>query len=289
MTTTNVLKMNDTAPIAVIIGGTFAGVAIGAYQLQQLIVDEFSARGETITEASIAENVVTYPLLTTEPVEFGYDVNREITMTFEDKEDEDTTYLIEDIDTEFDTMGELEEFIRTSITDHDYTVEQVESCDIKKVVSDYMDITLEGVEEADVDITVYGANQIVAYYVEAPEPTPLPEPTPTITMEVDYSEMTSEQLLEHTDLIKEVVEGRMGKPEGKLADISEMDDVPTSLHRSKTYFLSAEGATDRYDAGKPVYLFVDGDIIGLLCISREELREHIGRGHSMGRAWGDNA
>ena len=283
MTTTNVLKMNDTAPIAVIIGGTFAGVAIGAYQLQQLIVDEFSARGETITEASIAENVVTYPLLTTEPVEFGYDVNREITMTFEDKEDEDTTYLIEDIDTEFDTMDELEEFIKESINDHDYTVEQIESWDIKKVVSDYMDITLEGVDAADVDITVYGANQIVAYYVEAPEPTPEPQPTPpTITMEIDYTELTSEQLLEHTNLIQEVVEGRMGK----LADISEMDDVPTSLHREHTYFMHAEHAITRFLKGSPCYLFVDGDVIGMLAIGEEELRGHIRKGHSVGRHWG---
>ena len=282
MTTTNVLKMNDTAPIAVIIGGTFAGVAIGAYQLQQLIVDEFSARGETITEASIAENVVTYPLLTTEPVEFGYDVNREITMTFEDKEDEDTTYLIEDIDTEFDTMGELEEFIRTSITDHDYTVEQVESWDIKKIVSDYMDITLEGVEEADVDITVYGANQIVAYYVEAPEPTP----ALALTMEVDYSEMTSEQLLEHTDLIKEVVEGRMGKPEFQDGDIVREVDVPTTLHREHAYFMHAEVAMTRFLNGSPCYLFVDGDVIGMLAIGEEELRGHIRKGHSVGRHWG---
>ena len=280
MTTTNVLKMNDTAPIAVIIGGTFAGVTIGAYQLQQLIVDEFSARGETITSDSIAENVVTYPLLSAEPVEFGYDVNREITMEFEDKESEDTTYLIEDIHAEFDTMNELEEFIRTSITDHDYTVEQVESWDIKKIVSDYMTIELDGVEEADVDITVYGANQIVAYYVEAPEP------TPTITMEVDYSEMTSEQLLEHTDLIKEVVEGRMGKPEGKLADISEMDDVPTTLHREHTYFMHAEHAITRFLKGSPCYLFVDGDVIGMLAIGEEELRGHIRKGHSVGRHWG---
>lgn len=314
------LQANDTVSLAVIIEGTFEGVSQGSTQLQNMIatyvenndVDDFN-------EEWILDNVEVFPLLSTEPLHLTYDVTQELDITFDEDMDEDVSYYIDDIDTEFDSLSELEDWISESINDHDYTAEQCKSWDIEKRIKTRIEVEIEGDDEFD--ITAYGARRKVLDFISMPEPTP-PTP-PLIKMEVDYESMTGEQLLEHTDRIRAVVIGRIDSQSEEEVDYPELPtetveevraylkgieevehDVEYEVHRAdhvvalghpdtiergaKIWALSEYYASKRLAEDKPVYL-IDEVGRGVRTESLEAIREYIRQGGMVGRLWNDGS
>lgn len=193
----NTIKMNDTASLIVIIDGTFEGVVNGSYDLQRTIKSYVEVNDvDGFNEDWITDNVEVYPLLLPIPLPLTYDVSREIDITIEDRGSEDITFLIEDLGQEFDSESDMNDWISDSITDGDYSVDEVKGWDIKRITSDYVDLEIEGDDEFE--LQVYGANKKVEGFIEAVEPTP-----------INYSEMTSEKLLEHVMEIQAIVTARM--------------------------------------------------------------------------------
>lgn len=249
------LQANDTVSLMVVINGVCEGITQGSTQLQHMIatyvenndVDDFN-------EEWILDNVETYPLLSTTPLALTYDVTQELDITFDEDTDEDVTYYIDDIDTEFDSLQSLEDWIAESINDCDYTAQQCKDWDIEKRIKTRVTVEIEGDDEFD--ITAYGARRTVSDFVEAP--TPKPTPTPEEEVEVEYEIDTADHVV------------ALGED---------------TLDRGRAHFVSEDIARRRFMAQLPVYIFTADSNIGERVTRFGEL-DH---GYDVARPWGDDS
>jgi hypothetical protein len=241
-------------------------------------VDDFN-------EEWILDNVETYPLLSTEPLQLTYDVTQELDITFDEDNDEDVSYYIDDIDTEFHSLQSLEDWIAESINDCDYTAEQCKSWDIEKRIKTRVVVEIEGDDEFDV--TAYGARRTVSDFIDTPKPTP---------MDIDYSTLTTAELVAIADELSQLIDSRdetiaqmIGEDE---IEVDTADHVvalghPDTIERgAKIWALSEFYANQRLKADKPVYL-IDEVGRGVRTESLEAIREYVRQGGMVGRLWNE--
>lgn len=155
------LNMNSNVLFAVVIDDTFIGIAKDEKRLPSMLKTYMD--DNHLTTEYMTESVKLYPVLSAEPIEVMFEVEREYTVESDLGRYTGETYLIEDIDEEFDSESELQDFIRNALEDGDYDEEDVNDWTIKFV--DKRSVIIE-IGQESVEIKVLDAERTVSDYVK---------------------------------------------------------------------------------------------------------------------------
>lgn len=154
------LKLSNQVQMLVVEDGTVIGVIKDVESLPYMLetyVDESDLTTEYLTE-----NIKLYPLLSTEPMDVMYEVEREYVVDSSTDRRSSESWYIEDIDEEFDKESELHDFIKNALEEEDYDEEDVNDWDITYREHTSVSVNI-GYE--DVKLKVWGADRSVGAYV----------------------------------------------------------------------------------------------------------------------------